>query len=76
MNIQRSLLNGDEVDRRLQIVSELRNLCLSLGKAERLSNGAKTNATSETGADEPPALDDSPPKDHCAGASPNGLSLR
>lgn len=30
------LPTGEEIDRRLRIVSELRNLCLSLGKARLL----------------------------------------
>ena len=42
MNIRPSLHTGDEVDRRLRIVSELRNLCLSLGKAGREAELARS----------------------------------
>ena len=36
MNPSSPLPTSDEIDRRLRIVSELRNLCLSLGRARRI----------------------------------------
>ena len=39
MNLKQGLPTSAEVDRRLRMVSELRNLCLSLGKARRVVEG-------------------------------------
>ena len=40
MNEKPPLPTSAEIDRRLRIVSELRNLCLSLGRARRLPDPA------------------------------------
>jgi hypothetical protein len=37
MNAKHPRPTSEEIDRRLRIVSELRNLCLSLGRARRIA---------------------------------------
>ena len=45
MNPEPPLPTSAEIDRRLRLVSELRNLCLSLGRARRLPDPAAPSDT-------------------------------
>jgi hypothetical protein len=62
MNEEHPLPTSEEIGRRLRIVAELRNLCLSLGRARRM---------------EQPALPPSraTPEDKLAQPAGNGLSV-
>lgn len=55
MNPEPPLPTSVEIDRRLRIVSELRNLCLSLGRAGRLPENPVVALRGESGVKPPPS---------------------